>query len=310
MGSNYFRSRIEGYRWLRSDGKPSFSTRVYRVEKELERLAKKIFVSVSQTSPVLDAIEKMYTFQEEQLLVLHGESNFSGLVTSENVIDYLGGGELYNIVMDRHGGEIHSALNEQVKTIMIKESPFVYINEKLPDVISSMIKNKTRALPVLYKDNTVYGIITQRDIVMLLAEKRTGVKAGEICSPIISVNSLDPLIVGMKMLVQTSLDSIYVKNEMDQIIGTLDSSGIVQLFGSHEAFKFVKKGYLTEVNSIPIKDVMQFNIERVYKQVDMGDVISKMFNKKLKTVLVTDENDEDIGMITFDDAFFVLALPI
>jgi len=49
--------RPEGIRWLRSDGKPNISDRIYRVEGDAQIIATRPVYTIAKTSPVLEAAE-------------------------------------------------------------------------------------------------------------------------------------------------------------------------------------------------------------------------------------------------------------
>ncbi len=306
----YVPRRIEGYRILRSDGKPNFTNRVYRVEKDMELLARRPPITATSTTPVIDALEKMYKHNVRSLIITHSSNLYEGVLLVEHLIDYLGGGELHDIVINRLDNDFHKAMNEPIKTIMDRDYMYVYTDYKLPEVISTMVENDLSLVPVLRKDKTLYGVISEHDIVNLLAEKRTGVRAREIMSTnIVTVESMDPLITAFNVMVRTKLRRVFVKNEVGQIVGVINANKIIEYFGSHQAYKNIRKGYLEDALSIPIKELMGYNVIRVGPDEDMGDVASKMLIENVGAVIVS-EDDKDIGMITEHDVFFVLAVPL
>lgn len=300
--------RFEKYRWLRSDGKPEFSSRVYRVEGDLERLAKRPAITISQISPVREALERMNTHRVRSLVVTSGKK-FDGLLLAENIIDYLGGGELYNIALNKYEGNFFHSLEEPIKSLVGSKNLYAYVDSKLSEIVEIMLDNKASIVPILFKDETIYGIISEHDIVELLMEKRTGVKVEEITSQIISISTLDPLQEAMRRMVSLGIRQIFLRNETEQIIGSLDLKRIIKYFASSEAYRWVKKGYLTEANSIPASSLASFNILRITSSLDVGEVAKELLNAGVSSALVT-KDSEDIGMVTEHDIFYALALPI
>ncbi|MCI4396932.1 MAG: CBS domain-containing protein [Thermoprotei archaeon] len=305
MGSS---RRFEGYRALRSDGKPNFSDRIYRVEGDMERLARKPAIGVSQSTPIKEALAKMNTEKVRSLVISRGET-YEGILLAENILDYMGGGELYNIVINRYEGNFFKCLEEPVKSIAEKNYPFVYTNSKLNEVIEKMIQNRVSILPVLHKDGRVFGVISEHDIVELLVEKRTGVTVGELSSPIISIHTYDPIIEAMRKIVSLGIRQIYVRNEVEQIVGSVGVKRIIEYFSSNEVYRWVKKGYLTEANSAQVREVTSFSTLKLPETMDVGEAAREMLNAGTSTALVSN-GSEEIGMITEHDVFYALSFPV
>jgi len=71
------------------------------------------------------------------LIVQTPTGGFRGLVTVMKTINYLGGGELFQVVEKRHGFNIYSALNkEPVETITETNPVVAYIDEDMKSVLS------------------------------------------------------------------------------------------------------------------------------------------------------------------------------
>ena len=301
---------VGGYRFLRSDGKPNYANRVYRVERDMEFLSSHPPITGKSTTPVIEAFEKMYEKNVRSLIITGGNEVYEGALLVEHLMSYLGGGEYYNIVLNKYDDDFHKTMNEPVRTIFSRDYAYVNIWYKLPEVISVMVENDLFILPVLRKDRTVYGVISEHDIVSILSEKHTSVKAKEIMSStIVSVESMDPLLNALRVMCRTGLRRVFVKNEVGQLIGVLNANTIVKYYGSHLAYKYMKKGFLTDTTSIPVKDLMLYRVVRVDSESDIGEISSKMIEEDIGAVIVEDEG-EDAGMITEHDIFFALAVAI
>ncbi len=300
--------RVEGYRRLRSDGKPNFSNRVYRIEKDLEILAKKPAVTVAQTTPFIEAVEKMYKNRIRSLVVTDG-GRYTGMLLVEDVMSYLGGGELYNLVIERLENDLHKVINEPINSIMERNYPSITMDAKLTDVISLMISECLKIIPVLRRDGRVYGIISEHDIVEMLAEKRTGVKAKEVMTQIVSIDSEAPLLEALSIMTRTGLRRIFIKNEMGQIIGVFTAAKVIEYYGSHKAFKYVEKGYLEDTTMIELKKIGWQRVHTVNPNDDVGEVVVKILDEDVGVVLVTDDS-KPLGMIGEREVFYALATPI
>mgnify|MGYP000091243687 CR=1 FL=1 len=150
--------RRRDIRWLRSNGTPNFSDHIHRVPGDLELIAKKPVATVSPNSPLIKALEIMSS--NYRSLVVTQKDYVKGLLLATHMINYLGGGEYFNIVVKRHGYNIFSALEkEPVESIMEREPIIAYTSDKLPDVLEKMVIYNIGVLPVVDEDERIYGIL-------------------------------------------------------------------------------------------------------------------------------------------------------
>jgi len=302
---------VEGLRWLRSDGKPNFSNRVYRVESDLERLATRPPQTTSSTTPLLKAIEKMYEKNIRSLVVVEGSGSYEGMLLAEHVVSFLGGGEKYDIVVNNFDNDLYKALNAPISIIYEKEYPRIDTRLKLTQVIQTMIEHGLTILPVVDKDNSVYGVISEHDIVSLLSEKNTGVSSKEVMSSnIVAVESEASLREAMSVMIRTGLRAVFVENEAGQIVGTLSLKSILSLIGSHRVFSHIRRGYVEDFTSIRVKEATRYGTLKANEDADVGDVASEMVDRGLSIALVVGEDETPVGMITEHDVFYALALPL
>jgi len=301
--------RVEKHRWLRSDGKPNFADRIYRKgTEEMELIAKKPVAQVTPSTPILEAIEEMT--KGYRSLVVSVSDKLEGLLLSTNVVDYLGGGEYFKIVAERHNYNIYSALEkEPVSSIMVKNPVVVYIDEKFSDVLEKMVINEIGIVPVILRDGRVYGIITEHDLVRYLsAGVRVGVKVAEVMSsPVISVESGQPLKKAMEFMIQYGFRRIPVVGD-NVVLGIVTAMDIIKYFGTHEAFKYAVSGDIREVINIPVDDIMVRELVTVFLDDDLGSVAEKMFKKNVGSALVVNDKMELLGIITERDILYALAV--
>lgn len=298
------------YRWLRSDGKPNFDDRIYRKTEELMIIAKKPVVSVSSSTPIIEALEKM-SLGYRSLVVVRGGNIFEGLVVSTDFINYLGGGEYYNIVVNRHGRNIYSALrNEPIATLMNKEPVVAYIDEKFPEVLERMVVSGVGVIPVLTRDNRVYGIITEKDIIDYLASTTSiGVKVSDIMStPVVTVDAGSPIKVSMEKMIKYGFRRLPVTKGR-YIEGIITAMDLVKFFGTHEAFKKTRSGDIEEVLKTPNTEVMVKEIVAVKPGSDAGEAVRIMAEKNVGSVLVVNESNELTGIVTERDILYAIVAP-
>ena len=302
---------IEGIRWLRSDGKPNFSNRVYRVESDLERLSIRPVYTTSPTAPLLNAVEKMYTANIRSLVVVSGSNRYEGMLLAEHVIDLLGGGEKYDMVINSFDNDFYKVIKAPVSIVFDKNYPYLDKKLRLTDALQTMIENGINVVPVVDDDHYVYGIISEHDIVALLAGKRTGALVRDIANPSVpTIESEASLREAMRLMNRTGLRAIFVRNEIGQIVGTIRGKDIIASLGSHKAFSFIKKGYIDDFTSEPVKEFSRFNALKVREYEDVGNAASLLIENDTPVALVVDDSEDVKGMLTEHDLFYALSFPL
>ncbi len=299
--------RIEKHRWLRSDGTPNFEDRIYKSTEELEILAKKPVAKASPATPLLEAIEEMAKGYRS-LIITRGDK-IVGLLVSMHLVNYLGGGEHYKIVAERHRYNIYSALEkEPIETLMERNPIVAYIDEKLVNVLEKMVMHGIGIIPVILRDGTVYGVITEHDIVKYLyAKVSTGIKVKEIMTtPVISVETGSTLKKAMETMVKYGFRRIPVVGD-NIVLGILTAKDIIQYFGTHEAFKHTITGDIREILKLPVDDLMRRELVAVKPETDLSELVRKMFDKNVGSALVVNDKMELLGIVTERDVLYALA---
>ncbi len=299
----------ERHRWLRSDGTPNFSDRIYRKTEDMEVLAKRPVETVASSTPILEALEKM-SRGYRSLLVVKGNDYLEGLIVTMDLINYLGGGDYYNIVVNRHGKNIYSAVrNERVETIMNRNPIVAYIDEKFPAVLEKMVVHGVGVLPIVTRDNRVYGIITEKDILdYLSATSYVGTKVSSVMSsPVITISDKDSLKKAMETMIKYGFRRLPVVSRDNVVRGILASMDIIKFFGSHEAFKYTVSGSIEDILKLPVIDLMVRDVVTISPDSDISEAARLMGERGVGCVLVVSENNELIGIVSERDVLYAIA---
>lgn len=298
--------RIEKHRWLRSDGTPNFEDRIYKSTEELEVIARKPVVTASPATPVLEAVEKM-SKGYRSIVIEHG-GKINGLLLAMHVVDYLGGGEYYKIVEQRHKYNIFSALEKEPVESIFERNPIIaYIDEKLVSVLEKMVIHNIGIVPVVLRDGTVYGVITEHDLVRHLSSAVSiGVRSSEVMtSPVISIEAGSSLKSTMEKMVKYGFRRIPVVDN-NIVVGIITAMDIINYFGSHEAFKKTVNADIREATSLPVDELMRRELVTVSPDDDLSEAVRKMYERKVGSVLVVNDNMELLGIITERDVLYAL----
>lgn len=297
--------RPEGIRYLRADGTPNWEQWREIKEGDAKRLASSPAITISTSGNILEAAEAIAKHKVRGLPVVKaGSEEIAGVVTALDLVNYLGGGEYYKIVELRHKRNIYSALRDENIMSIANPTPTVgYVTDKLSDIVNLMILSGHGFIPILWPDNTVYGVITEHDIVKHLAGTFTGVKVGEVATKsIVSVEIEATIKDAARIMVSQGFRRLPVVDPVEGIIkGMITAKDIVSYFGSHEAFKHITTTDIEEALKTPVYELMQPGIYTIRFDVDVGQAASHMIEMNVNALLVVDENDQIIGIVTERD---------
>ena len=298
--------RKSEYRWLRSDGTPNFADHIHREPGDMELLAKRPVVSITPTSPIARAIELMS--DNYRSLIVSLNNYLKGLLLATHIINYLGGGEYYNIVVNRHNYNIYSVYEkEYVETIMESNPIVAYIDEKLPSVLEKMVVHGIGILPVIDQDNRVYGVVTEHDLVEhLKGVVKIGVTASKIMSsPVITVESTASIKDVMEKMISHGFRRLPVVED-NFVRGIVTAMDIIRYFDPRRVFKNVTSTDIREVLDKKIEEVMSEKLVTVSPNDDLSIVVDQMFDNNVSSVLVVDEDMRLLGIITERDVLYAL----
>mgnify|MGYP001770622294 CR=1 FL=1 len=304
------RSRPEGLRWLRSDGTPNWSQRVSRSRVGgVDAIASKPPIVVHKSSTVMEAVDLIGSHRIRGLPVVEF-NKLVGVITAMDIVNYLGGGEYYNIVVKRYEGNVFRALREERVSSIANLSPTaVYASDDVGKVLELMIGRGLGFLPVINEEGFVEGVITEHDMVKLLVERKVGVKASEVMTKtIVSVNVDDSLKKVAETMVRHGFRRLVVLSG-DSIEGSVSAKGYVSLYSSRRAFTFLKSTSIDDILSLPASEILERDYLVVQEDVDVGEVAELMMKTGLNWVLVARGN-EVTGIVTERDVLTALALEV
>ena len=303
--------RPEGIRWLRSDGTPNWSQRVAERQGELELVASRPPIGVSTSSVILEALEVMSEHKVRGLVVTDGKGRLAGLLTAMDLVNYLGGGEYYSIVKNRYNDNIYHALREEKVTTIMNPTPlFLYKTNSLLDALNLMVTQGVGIIPVLYEDGTVYGIVTEHDIVVRLRGKKVGKKVSDVMSTNIVVVGLDdPIKRAAETMVRHGFRRLPTVNERNEIKGVITAKDYVIFFGSHRAFNYVVSPSLEElITKVKVYELAELEFHTIREDADVGEAADAMAEYNVNSLIVVNEEGDAVGIVTERDVLIALAI--
>lgn len=292
---------------MRSDGTPNFSSAVYSKPNELEYILQKPVFSATSTSPIIRGIETMLSKSVRRIPITDAQSHLQGLVTATDVVNFLGGGDYYNIVKMKYGGRFFSALYEPLGSIMSKDLVSATIDSKFSEVLERMIHENVGALPIVDKNGVLVGIITEYDIVRYLS----GRSMTETVSDYMSRN---PVMISSDVSIK-SASRLMVSNGFrrlpvvkgNTVLGMVTTTDIVKYIGEGSAFRRILLDEMDQVLSIPVSEIMRTGIIIVKSDLQLGEVAPLVRTSCIGSVLV-EEGGDVVGILTERDLLTALAI--
>jgi CBS domain-containing protein len=302
--------RPEGIRWLRSDGTPNWSQRVSEGRLEAAHLASRPPITVHPASTILEAAEAIASRKVRGLVLADAKGKLMGLLVASDIVNYLGGGEYYNIILNRYNKNIFNALRDEKVSSIANPSPlYVTVDTSLQEILELMVREEVGILPVLTSESIVYGVITEHDIVKALGSKYAGVEVREVASKNIVAVSVDATIrEAAQLMVRHGFRRLPVVSPDNSIKGMITAKDIVSFFGSHKAFEIVTSGNIEEALETPVYELMTPGVLTVKETDDISTAASLMMEYGVSGLIVVDEAGKATGIVTERDVLLGLAM--
>ncbi len=292
--------------YVRNAGPLEFKTRIAQRSGDIMTIASKEVVTIPPTMSIIDAVKTMLNKGFRRIPVADaGTKRLEGIVTSRDIVDFLGGGLRHLIVKKRYNGNLLAAINGSIGEIM--EENVVSLNEKdsLEDVLDTMLKENVGGVPIVDDNNRVKAIISERDFVFLIASVITGKTVSEYMSKNV-VTALPDMPVGTaaRSMINNGFRRLPIIRD-NVLIGIITASDILRFLGSGDIFDRLVTGNASEVFEVPIRTLIKRDIVSIRSDVDLGEAAGIMLSKNVGSLPVL-EDGELRGIITERD--FVRAI--
>ena len=292
--------------YIRNVGPLDFKTRISERTGDVMTIASREVVTIPPTTPIIDAVKTMLGKGFRRLPIADaGTNHLKGIVTSQDIVDFLGGGKRHLIVKNRFKGNLLSAVNASISEIM--EENVVSLNEKdsLKDALSIMIKENIGGIPITDREGRVSAIISERDFVFLVSGIVTGKTVNDYMSRNI-VTAPSDMSVGTatKSMINNGFRRLPIIKD-NVLIGIITASDIMRFLGTGDIFNKLVTGNAKEVFEVPIRTLIRRDVVFIRSDVDLGEAASIMLQKNVGSLPVL-EDGELKGIITERD--FVRAM--
>jgi len=292
--------------YMRNMAPIDFKSRISEKSGDIMTVASREVVTIPPTMPVIEAVKTMMNNGFRRLPVADaGTGRLKGIVTSQDIVDFLGGGQRHLIVKNRFKGNLLSAINASISEIM--EENVVSLKEKdsLKDALHTMLKESIGGIPITDDKGRVSAIITERDFVFLVSGIVTGKTIDEYMSRnIITAPSDMSIGTATKSMINNGFRRLPIIRD-NVLIGIITASDIMRFLGSGDIFERLVTGNAREVFEVPISSLIRRDVVFTKSDVDLGEAASVMLDRNVGSLPVL-EDGELKGIITERD--FVRAM--
>lgn len=289
----------------RERGALEFGTRVAERESIMFIAAKEV-VTIPPTMSIKGAAETMTKYGFRRLPVADpGTNRLLGIIGSSDIIDFLGGGEKFQIIQKKYRGNFLAAINESVREIMVAEVLTVSKDASIKDVLNLIVKTRIGGVVVVDSNKKILGIITERDLAFLLANKLTGKKVEEhMTKKVVTASPNTALGEATRIMTKNSFRRLPVVSN-GKLVGMLTTRMIIDFIGRNNIFAKIVENMVDEVLKTRCEEIMKAGVATAMKDMDLGEVARIIKDEDVGTVCIV-EDDKLVGILTERD--LVLAL--
>lgn len=292
-----------GDRLLKMQGKldrgpVEFKSHIAEQEGEVMTIATTEVVSIPPTKSIIGAVEQMTKCGFRRLPVTDaGTKKLRGIVTSGDIINFMGGGDKYRLVEVRHNGNLIAALNENVRTIMTQQPTTLGHDACIRDAVEIITKKKIGGLPIISRDGALVGIVTERDVLRVLGAERSPLKVEDVMTTSLRVTAPDcPIAKVTKDMTSYRFRRLPVVSD-DVLYGIVTATDIMRYLGSREVFTRLTTGNIAEVNGLPVRTLVAGGLITTTPGRSINEAAREMLNRNIGALPVI-EDSRLIGLVT------------
>ncbi len=266
-------------------------------------IAKQPVVTASLTTSVYDVVHIMAKNGFRRIPIVDpGTKRLQGIVTSRDIVNYLGGGEKFQIIQQKFKGSFFKAINEPVKSIATPNPPSVNITATIGDAIKLMKQHNVGGLPIVDGSNLVWAIITERDMLKIFKGKISGLKVSDFMTKnVVTATPKTTIFETERLMIEKGFRRLPIVSE-GKLVGIVTAMDVVRFFGEGEVFQHLRSGTILQVLQTPALEIGAKNVVTIAPDADLGEAARIMNEKNVGALLVVDSG-RLVGIITERDFF-------
>jgi len=266
-------------------------------------IAKRSVITSSLTTSVYDVVHIMAKKGFRRIPIVDPRSKMlQGIVTSTDIVNYLGGGEKFRIVQRKFKGSFFKAINEPIKSIIKPNPPSVKITATIRDAIRLMKQYRVGGLPVVDDADRVWAIVTERDMLSVFRSKMSRIEVAELMTRnAVTATPRTTILEAERAMIENGFRRLPIVSEC-KLVGIVTAMDIVRFFGSGEVFQNLRSGVILQVLQTPALEIGTKSVITIASSADLGEAAEIMTQKGIGALLVVDL-EKLVGIITERDFF-------
>jgi CBS domain-containing protein len=288
-------------------GPVEFKSHIATREGEIMAIATREVISIPPTSTIMGAVERMTGCGFRRLPVVDpGSGKIRGIITSGDIIDFMGGGDKFNLVQVKHGGNLLAAINEPVRSIMTQHLSTLHDTATINDAIEIIVGRKIGGLPIVNPEGVLGGIVTERDVMKVLLTEKVDRTVEDVMTTSLRVTEPDaPIGKVTKDLTNHRFRRLPVVSG-DVLYGIITTSDIMRYLGTKKVFDQMVTGDVAEVMSIPVRNLVSGSLCTTTPEKSIHEAAREMLEQNVGALPVI-EQTRLIGLVTEFDLVKALA---
>jgi len=223
-----------------------------------------------------------------------------GIIVATDIISYLKGGPKHEIAKQKYQNNFSKAIYEPVENIMTKDVISVFINSTIDHALKLMNKYGLGALPVIDKENRVWAIVTERDIVSMFSQKMAGTPVSKLMTKrVLTVDPNASIKEAEESMVRYGFRRLPLVSDR-RLKGIVTATDILRFLSSDEAFQKILSGELDSLLKTKIDKIATHKVITISPDADVGEAAKLMSNHDIGALLVV-KDDTLHGIITERD---------
>lgn len=288
-------------------GNVDFKSRISEGLGDIMSIATRDVVTVPPSTTIMGVVKTMMSYRFRRVPIADaGSRRLEGIVTSVDIIDFVGGGKKHCLVQNRYNGNLLAAINESIREIMEEDVITIGETGSLKDAVKTMVEHNTGGLPITDKEGVITGIVTERDFVWLVAGLETEKTVSDYTQDhLVTIQPDTSIEQATRAMIKNQIRRLPITKD-GILIGIITASDVVRYVGSGEVFQKLVVGDIQEAFGLPAKTLIKKDITWVKPTVDIGEAAQIMVDNNVGSLPVI-EDGELVGILTERDYLRALA---
>ncbi|MDD4496970.1 MAG: CBS domain-containing protein [Methanosarcinaceae archaeon] len=263
-------------------GPVDFKSRISEHGGHILALSTRDVFTLPPTASIMEAIKAMTERKFRRVPITDaGTKRLVGIVSSVDIINFLGGGSKNLLIEKRHKGNLLAAINEELKEIMDYNVTFLYDHANFSEALKIMLEQNIGGLPIVNEEKQLVAIFTERNAVELMSGLVTNLAVKEYMTRNVTMATTDTSIgQAAKIMVENGIRRLPVVKD-GIFAGMVTASDIVHFLGRGDAFEKLVTGNIHEAFDQPVGAIVSRNLVWTGPETDMGIALEIMLENKI-----------------------------